>query len=152
MPVRVRIGGARGGRGKNSFRVPRLTITVPTENELANEAARAELERNRANIAAGKDAEGRPGKALSANTLKRRKWKRDGVPGPRAPIPFVDTGRLRDGLRATRAVGSTAKVIPPSNRFVAVAEMANKLGRDVLGVHQDVIDAVLKRFLDAMVT
>jgi len=151
MPIRITIGGARGGRGNNRFKIPKLIITVPTENELATAGALAELERNKANISAGKDAEGKPGKALDPKTIRRRKYERDGVPGPRPPTPFVDTGKLRDGLRVTRALQSTARVEPPSGRFAAVGDMSKRLGREALGVHQDVIDAVLKRFLGNMV-
>ena len=149
MPVRIRIGGARGGRGKNAFRIPRLTITVPTENELANAAAQAELAKNKANISEGRDVDG-VRTPLAPSTLERRKYKRAGVPGPRPAIPFVDTGKLRDGLRATRAAGGTAKVRPPSGRGIAIHVMSRK-GREAIGVHEDVLDAVVKRFLDAMV-
>ena len=150
MPVRVRIGGARGGRGKNSFRIPKLTITIPTENELANAAAQAELAKNKANISEGRDADGKT-PTLAPSTIRRRKYKRGGVPGPRPATPFVDTRKLRDGLRATRARGSVAKVVPPVNRRTAVAIMTNR-GSNPLGVHEPVLDAVITRFLDAMVT
>jgi len=149
MPVRVRIGGRRGGRGKNKYHIPRMVITLPTNNELANAAAAAELVKNRANISAGRDAGGTR-LPLEQSTIERRGRKRDGVPGPRPAVPFNDTGRLLNGLRATGAMMGKAKVVASKERAKAVAIMTNR-DRQAIGVHGEVLDAVLERFLAAMV-
>ncbi|MEE9366933.1 MAG: hypothetical protein V3W44_09625 [Dehalococcoidales bacterium] len=142
MPNRFRIGGHRGSKGGSSWDIPRFDVELPTEAELAMAAAEAELKRNSDNLRAGKAADG-TSKSLKESTIRRRKH----TPGSRGgSTPFYDTGRLINGLRVVGR-GSTATVEVSGDRQKAATDLAN-MGRDPLGVHGDVLDQVLARFLD----